>query len=65
MGLNPGTESNIFEPFFTTKSTGMGMGLAIARSIVHSHGGGIWATNNDDRGATFFVRLPLINGSAA
>jgi signal transduction histidine kinase/integral membrane sensor domain MASE1 len=58
-GLAPGAEANVFEPFFTTKATGMGMGLAIARSIVESHGGHIWAESNAHRGATFFVSLPL------
>jgi two-component system sensor kinase FixL len=59
LGLLPGVEGNIFEPFFTTKTTGMGMGLAIARSIVETHGGHIWAENNPHCGATFFVSLPL------
>jgi two-component system, LuxR family, sensor kinase FixL len=59
LGLLPGVEGNIFEPFFTTKTTGMGMGLAIARSIVETHGGHIWAENNPHLGATFYVSLPL------
>jgi signal transduction histidine kinase/integral membrane sensor domain MASE1 len=63
-GLRPGTEGAIFDAFFTTKQAGMGMGLAIARSIVEAHGGRIWATNNGDHGATFFVQLPLANGLA-
>jgi two-component system sensor kinase FixL len=64
-GLTRGTESKIFDAFFTTKPAGMGMGLAIARSIVESHGGRIWATNNGDRGATFFVQLPLAEAMTA
>jgi signal transduction histidine kinase len=63
-GLPPGTEVHIFEPFFTTKPAGMGMGLAIARTIVESYGGHIWATNNKERGATLFVRLPFVRDQA-
>ncbi len=56
-GLRRGTQHLVFEPFYTTKNTGMGMGLAIARSIIDAHGGKIWAENNA-RGATFVFQLP-------
>lgn len=63
-GLRPGTEDLVFEPFFTTKPAGMGMGLAIARSIIEAHGGLIWVTNNPVRGATFQFTLPLAHESS-
>ena len=59
-GLRRGTHHMVFEPFYTTKSTGMGMGLAIARSIIEAHGGKIWAENNA-RGATFVFHLPPVS----
>ena len=51
--------SQLFEPFYTTKPNGMGMGLAISRTIIEAHGGKIRAENNVHRGATFTVSLPV------
>jgi len=58
MGLPPGPADQIFNAFFTTKSEGTGMGLSIARSIVDSHGGRLWAVDNSPRGASFCFTLP-------
>ncbi|HZZ16161.1 MAG TPA: ATP-binding protein [Candidatus Sulfotelmatobacter sp.] len=57
-GLPPDKADKIFNAFFTTKPQGSGMGLAISRSIIKSHGGRLWATDNDARGATFQFTLP-------
>ena len=59
-GLSEGNETQVFEPFFTTKGSGMGMGLSIARSIIESHGGKIWARNGSDTGAEFHFTIPRL-----
>jgi signal transduction histidine kinase len=59
VGLPMEKIDQIFSAFFTTKPQGSGMGLAISRSIVESHGGRLWATANDGRGATFYFSLPI------
>jgi PAS domain S-box-containing protein len=56
-GLPVENVDEIFSAFFTTKPQGSGMGLAISRTIVESHGGRLWATANDGRGATFHFSL--------
>jgi PAS domain S-box-containing protein len=58
-GPGAGDPERIFEPFLTTKEKGMGIGLAVSRSIVEAHDGRIWAENNPGGGATFCVVLPL------
>ncbi len=58
-GIAPDALAKIFEPFVTTKHDGLGLGLAICRSIVTAHGGDISARNNPERGATFTVSFPL------
>jgi C4-dicarboxylate-specific signal transduction histidine kinase len=57
-GLAPEQRDRIFDAFYTTKPRGMGMGLAISRSIVDAHGGRLWATANADGGETFQFTLP-------
>jgi C4-dicarboxylate-specific signal transduction histidine kinase len=59
MGLGGVDLERIFEPFYTKKNSGMGMGLSIARSIVESHGGRLWATPRAGAGATFQFTVPL------
>jgi PAS domain S-box-containing protein len=58
VGLAPRQTDEIFNPFYSTKPNGIGMGLAISRSIIESHGGRLWATANNGPGATFNFTLP-------
>ncbi|HEY4231027.1 MAG TPA: ATP-binding protein, partial [Thermoanaerobaculia bacterium] len=55
----------LFEPFVTTKPHGLGLGLAVCRTIVGAHGGRIWATNNADKGASFHFTLPAAEEQAS
>jgi PAS domain S-box-containing protein len=64
-GIPSGQLEQVFKPFFTTKTHGMGLGLAVCRTIVAAHGGRLWATNNHDAGATFHVELPLLTTEGA
>jgi two-component system sensor kinase FixL len=59
MGISDDDLEQVFHAFWTTKTLGMGMGLAVCKSIVDSCGGRIWVERNNDRGVTFFVTLPL------
>ena len=59
VGLPADKMDEIFNSFFTTKAGGTGMGLSISRSIIESHGGQLWASNNNGRGATFHFTLPI------
>jgi PAS domain S-box-containing protein len=58
-GFDPATVEKLFEAFHTTKANGMGVGLAICRSIIDSHKGRLWATPNDGPGATFSFSIPV------
>ena len=57
-GIDPAHLERIFEAFYTTKSSGVGMGLAICRSIIDAHGGRLWVDANRPRGAIFQFTLP-------
>jgi signal transduction histidine kinase len=57
-GLRPESLPRLFEPFYTTKPDGMGMGLSICRSIIEAHGGRLWATRGEPRGALFQFTIP-------
>jgi signal transduction histidine kinase len=65
IGLEPEEMGRLFEAFYTTKPHGMGLGLAISRSIIEAHGGRLWAESVPGRGAVFSFRLPAAKTSAA
>jgi len=60
LGLSAETLPRLFEPFYTTKPDGMGMGLSICRSIIEAHGGRLWATPCEPRGALFQFTVPAV-----
>ncbi len=59
MGLDPEGAERMFEAFYTTKAEGIGIGLSISRSIIEAHGGRLWASSNERRGAVFHFSLPV------
>jgi signal transduction histidine kinase len=61
-GISETTCKGLFEQFFTTKEEGLGMGLAIVRSIIEAHGGTVAAENAHGGGARFYFRLPINEG---
>jgi signal transduction histidine kinase len=62
-GIPAQARDRIFDPFFTTKKEGLGMGLAIVRSIIESHGGTMAVDNPNDGGARFYFTLPVKVGT--
>jgi PAS domain S-box-containing protein len=63
-GLAPASLEQLFAPFYTTKPDGLGMGLAICRSIIEAHGGRLWVTANVPQGAIFHFTVPTHQGNA-
>jgi NO-binding membrane sensor protein with MHYT domain/nitrogen-specific signal transduction histidine kinase len=62
-GLAPATVERLFDSFYTTKPGGLGLGLSICRSIIEGHGGRLWASPNEPRGAVFQYTLPACPAS--
>ena len=58
-GIDESKKDSLFKPFVTTKNEGMGMGLSVSKTIIKSHEGNIWAENNKEGGASFFITLPI------
>ena len=62
-GIDAQHLDRVFDAFYTTKFSGTGMGLSICRSIIHAHGGKLWAETKEPRGAVFQFTLPADNDS--
>jgi two-component system sensor kinase FixL len=58
-GIAPNNYGKLLDAFYTTKPSGMGMGLAISRTIAEDHHGRLWASNDNSSGATFHFTLPI------
>ena len=65
VGISEDVMARLFEPFFTTRTQGIGMGLAISRSIIEAHGGRLWAESSAGRGSVFQFTLPKASNSSA
>jgi C4-dicarboxylate-specific signal transduction histidine kinase len=63
-GLDPAKLEHIFDAFYSTKREGMGLGLAVSRSIIEAHGGRLWASQNEPHGAIFQFTLPIARKEA-
>jgi len=61
-GIASGDQERIFQPFVTTKTHGLGLGLAICRSVAEAHHGVLWAENAPEGGAVFHIRIPIAGG---
>src|SRR6266403_1283215 len=59
-GVDPVNLARVFEPFYTTKTSGIGMGLSICQTIINGHGGRLWMSANEPRGAVFQFTLPAV-----
>lgn len=64
IGIPQDAVKKIFQPYFTTKSSGTGLGLAMTKKIIEFWKGEIWFTTTEGQGATFYIRLPLVNNEA-
>src|SRR5712664_1384025 len=60
LGVDPVNLDRVFEPFYTTKTSGVGMGLSICQTIINGHGGRLWMSANEPRGAVFQFTLPEV-----